>query len=177
MSEKEEKSSEVKKIDYTNQVEYINNYLSEKAYMLHVVCKKLTEQWEEFNAQCVFELKTKTIYYNNAYRVSAVIESVTKGHNIIFYSRQDRISVELFPDKENLKATVQDFVLSVMGDLMERGVESLRRKAIIDKRENMYYSVDRKVPGSEIMLYPLTKDEAYKVDDAEVVEEKEKSQE
>ena len=154
-------SKEIKEIDYTNQVEYINNYLSEKAIILNTVAKKLTEKWEESNVDCMFVVKTKVIYFNNTYRVSVLIESITKGHNVIFYSRQDRISVELFPDRRQLKETVQDFILSVMGDLMERGVESLRREVVINRRENMYYSEDREVPGSELILYPLTKEEGF----------------
>ena len=152
---------EIKEIDYTNQVEYVNNYLSEKALILNSVADKLTDKWKEFNADNKFVVKTKVIYFNNTYRVSVLIESITRGHNIIFYSRQDRISVELFPDKQQLKETVQDFILSVMGDLMERGVESLRREQIIARREGMYQSVDREVPGSELILYPMTKEESF----------------
>ncbi len=160
MSKDIPKGKEILDIDYTTQVEYVNNYLSEKAVILNTVAKKLTENWEEHNAECKFVVETKVIYFNNTYRVSVKIESITRGHNIIFYARQDRISVELFPDKQQLKETVQDFILSVMGDLMEKGVEAFRTEAIINKRENMYYSVDREVPGSELILYPMTKDES-----------------
>ena len=147
------------KENFSKEVQFLELYLEEKSTPLKYACRHLSEKWNEFNIDNRFILKTKVIYFNNKFRLSVVLESDYNGKNVIFYSRQDGISSALANHKDDLKLTVQDFVLSVMGDLMERGIESFRRESINDTRERLF--------GSEVMdvyflqAYPLKHDDIY----------------
>lgn len=147
------------KDDFAKEVRFLELYLEEKATPLKYACRHLSERWNEFNMDNRFIVRTKVIYFNNKFRLSVVIESDYNGKNIIFYSRQDGISSAMANHKDELKITVQDFVLSVMGDLMERGIESLRREAINNTRERLY-GTDI-IDNNFILSYPLKYDDVY----------------
>ena len=154
------------KKDYTKELEYLNNYLSEKAVILKYACKHLTESWKEYNIENEFILETKVIYYNKKFRMKVLVQSQIKGMNIIFYSRQDSISSEMSGYKKELKESIQDFILSVMGDFIERGMESLRREAIIDFRERTKpveadSDIDNDIYQGFFNTYPMRVNEAF----------------
>lgn len=160
MEEKKEKKQE----DYDLAIKYIKNYLSEKCIILQSVCDKLSRKWTLNNSSTTFFVIPSVIYYNSTFRVKILIESVTADTNCIFYSRQDRISVHLADYKPELKEAIQDFVLSVMGDFLERGFESYRRETVRRLKDAM---IDTKEINSEndlknfISAYPLTPNESF----------------
>lgn len=127
---------EVSKVrrDYSKEVKYISNYLNEKANVLQHACKHITDKWDEHNLENIFTLTTKAIHFNGKFRLTVLVESAVGSNNVIFYSRQDSISEQMADHKPELKMTIQDFVLSVMGDFIERGIESMRRETIEDNR-------------------------------------------
>lgn len=149
-----------KKIDYTKQVDYVKNNLSSKCMMLEYAAKHITKRWEEANIDNVFTVIPSAIYFNNTYRLKITIESAIGGKNIIFFHRQNSISVELWKYKKELKEAIQDFVFSVMGDLMEKGIETLRTENILDRRARMYDGrTDHDLPKIEHEHYPCIADE------------------
>jgi hypothetical protein len=147
------------KPDYTKDVEYIGNYLQEKMVIINSVCDHLSKKWKEQNIDNVYKAITSVVAYNNSFRLKVLIESEINNVNCIFYVRQDQISYQLADYKVELKQAIQDFVLSVMGDFMENGLESLRRKVIIGERERLFYSEDKEVPKEHILVKPLLIDE------------------
>ena len=149
--------------DYSREVDYINNYLSEKAIILKEACRKLSKKWEEFNMEVEFKLETKAIYFNKKFRMKVLVESEYKDNNNIFYVRQDSVSVALVQHKPELKECIQDFVLSVMGDFIERGMESYRREAINDYRERLNLSDEQK--DNFLITYPLKPDDVFPTED------------
>jgi hypothetical protein len=152
------KESKEKK-DFSKEVDYISNYLSEKANILEHACKHISEKWEEHNIQNQFLVRTNAIYFNNSIRVKVLVESVAGKYNVIFYSRQDAISVELLNHKPELKMAVQDFVLSVMGDFIEKGMEAMRVEVINNTRERVDPS-DQELDDF-LLAYPLKMDDVY----------------
>jgi hypothetical protein len=164
-------TKEVKK-DYSKEVEYVANNLSEKCMMLQFAAKHITKRWRDKGIDNEFRIMPSAIYYNQAFRVKIMIESAIGSNNTIFYSRQSSISVDLWEHKFELREAIQEFVFSVIGDLMEEGTESFRRKAIQDTRDRMYTDTGRAVPGSEKFIYPLTIEECTNKgsDEAEIVE-------
>ena len=156
--------SKVKK-DYTKDVEYLNNYLAEKAIILEQSCKHITDRWKEHNIDNVFHLHTRVIYFNGSFRMKVMVESEIGSHNVIFFSRQEAISTELVSHKPELKMSVQDFVLSVMGDFIEKGMESMRIGVIEDNRARAF-EFKEKVPSDKsyedfLMIYPLKSDDVF----------------
>lgn len=153
-----EEQSKVKK-DYTRDVEYLNNYLAEKAIVLVQSCKHITDRWAEHNVENLFEVETKAIYFNGSFRIKVMVQSTVGAYNVIFYSRQNAISVEMVNHKPELKMAVQDFILSVMGDFIERGIESMRRETIEDNRYRL--SPKGKMAKEYLLAYPLKSDDVY----------------
>jgi len=156
--------SKVKK-DYTKDVEYLNNYLAEKAIILEQSCKHITDRWKEHNIDNVFYLHTRVICFNGSFRLKVIVESEIGTHNVIFYSRQEAVSTEMINHKDELKMAVQDFILSVMGDFIEKGMESMRVGVIEDNRARAFEHSDD-VPNDKsyedfLLCYPLKSDDVF----------------
>jgi tRNA G37 N-methylase Trm5 len=153
---KEKENSKIKKpYDYSKHIEYINNNLSSRCMMLDFAAKHITKRWQENNVDNVFTIIPSVIYFNNTYRLKITIESVIGEKNVIFFSRQEAISVSLWPHKKELKEAIQDFVFSVVGDLMEKGIEVMRVENILDRRARMYDGrTDKDLPKIENEYYP-----------------------
>ena len=157
---KKNQEEQVKQIDYTKQVAYVQNNLSSRCMMLEYAARHITKRWEDHNIENVFTIIPSTIYFNNTYRLKITIESSIGDKNIIFFHRQEAISVELWSHKKELKEAIQDFVYSVIGDLMEKGIETLRTENILDRRSRMYDGrTDTDLPKIEHEYYPCIVDE------------------
>ena len=158
---KKKKKNKIKKpYDYSKHIEYINNNLSSRCMMLDFAAKHITKRWEEKNVENVFTVIPSAIYFDYTYRIKITIESVIGGKNIIFYHRQGSISASLWEHKKELKDAIQDFVFSVMGDLMEKGIETMRVENILDRRARMYDGrTEVDMPKIEHEYYPCIVDE------------------
>ena len=94
-----------------------------------------------------------------------MVESVIGIHNVIFYSRQESISTEMVNHRPELKMAVQDFILSVMGDFIEKGMEAMRIGVIEDNRARAF-EFKEKVPSDKsyedfLLIYPLKSDDVF----------------
>ena len=87
------------------------------------------------------------------------IQSVYKGKNVIFYSRQSIISEQLKDYPDEMKETVREFISRVMVDLIKEGIGRLRRQAINNNRERI--NPKEKELEDYLLQYPLKADDVY----------------
>lgn len=140
---------------------YIRKHLWLNLGMIHTACDILTKDWEKHNVDNKFVVKTDVIHINTItggqFRMKVLIESVLENDerkNCIFYSRQAIVNNGIAGHTKDLKAIVQDFCRSVMGDFLEEGITKTRENAILEHRERT------NVIDSN---YPLKKDESYEI--------------
>ena len=140
-------------------LDYLNEYLDHSTGVLNSVCKELTREWESFNVSNVFFLESKAILFEKKYRVRVNIQSVYKGKNVIFYSRQSIISEQLKDYPDEMKEAVREFISRVMVDLIKEGIGRLRRQAINNNRERI--NPKEKELEDYLLQYPLKADDVY----------------
>ena len=140
-------------------LDYLNEYLDHSTGVLNSVCKELTREWEGFNVSNVFFLESKAILFEKKYRVRVNIQSVYKGKNVIFYSRQSIISEQLKDYPDEMKEAVREFISRVMVDLIKEGIGRLRRQAINNNRERI--NPKEKELEDYLLKYPLKADDVY----------------
>jgi len=140
-------------------LDYLNEYLEYSTGVLDNVCKELTKEWERFNVSNVFFLESKAILFEKKYRIKINIQSVYKGKNVIFYSRQSIISEQLKDYPDEMKEAVREFISKVMVDLIKEGIGTLRRTTINNTRERI--NPKEKDLEDYLLQYPLKADDVY----------------